>query len=1172
MGKRAVKKNKTEEIKRDQPGVTESVIEPKIIPTAVIKWNSMRFLDQKEPKIIEILEDISKQYSVKLNILPMRNDKNMWIQILGENEDTNLTVKFLIEESLSTQKSLSFKMKPKDLENLFKKIPRPELTFHRVVDIKRDFKNSILNIVGGIKSVEAVTPIINEYILWSTQPHTRELELCSAFNKFMFGKNFEEIKQITAKCGRYVEIVPSTSSVDLIIVSGLKSHVNKATDIIKEIYKDVSSKLTFKSYKLTYKQYTEDAEIFKETDKFSFLISIKCKPLDEKLYLIQMVGTEESINKISKIIDSTAEKFPKVCFETQYWIYLSIKHNSVISEFLQVSDCEIGYDQKDCTLFVSGSKNTVDYVVVPMIEEKIKSTSKDNLYDYFILAKYDLELMEECEGLNLASIQESTSTIIWISSEDKNNEKNPDSSASESEIIVGIVGTNSNIAKVKKILGDLLSTVSSYEKYTIGEVNNGIVLFGDEFFTMPDIKKKYAPQCRFQVVKNIESNKDECLIIGPNNQILSVKKIYKEKNKALEELTCEVIIPLAPDLSRILSQGDDFLCKIKKEKNLSHLLCTAEKSGSKGPGIIIKGRKEDIQEAEEKISDYVKELSRKNSIYIPIPASIFMEFSDIGDWITKAIRKQFYNAVTLTYPPKVKAKSKLSVYGLKIITPKVVDLLNNIYDSSQEIFLAKISISLKFINEITRTNSKCIQSLTDNNRIQYKIILKRDGGFIYIFGPASLVKSSIVSLNASIEKAECDFEKVLNIPLKYRDSFFAKKYDGINLLQKLTKEYENVRIQIESSKPESNTVDIRIRGRVENVDKILTQLTEMLKTWDSTAEIKVYVANSIINEFFKSKRLLLLEKMEAFKVDITVSQNFFDSNQHIDANPNAKSQVTIRGKQEDVDKFASYILCLEIILTEIECEYYHQKILGNFNSKYFKTLKYDYLVTLIFGYRKSPPENKITIKGLKDQVDKAIDFIYVIQKKYSIFHLDISPQYYGRIIGKGGSNLKNLCKIYNGIEIIFPDKNDLEAKVAIIGKKEDCKKAADDLMETIQRWDDVACEKIELTEQIREELKKEGFKTIEKSFTVSLFYDRHSDLSQNEKDRVLYISGDINNVKKCSEYLSNKIEAVPNRIEKKITDRSHEFMYELDLSTIKSFKTGKKNKKKQKDVLLEDEK
>jgi len=939
---------------------------------------------------------------------------------------------------------------------------------------KSDANSENITITGPRDGIEQAIHEIQ--IICDEQSKTgfERLDIPKLYHPWIRGFNNEIANEIASRTGAKINIPPPQIEKDEIAVSGEKEKVDQACMEIQRIYKN-KSKVTKLAIQITKSQHKliigKNGSTVQEIFK-DYDVYVQVPKLESTSETIYLYGEETKLGAALSMVCAKANSIVNIKIEVASWL-----HRYLIGE-------------KGSNI----SKITADYPATHVKFEPDNNITLDGPPEEVEMVKQRLELIVAglkksmvCEEMKVDPkyysqiVGKKYDNITRLNKEHGVNIRVP--SASDQSNVIRIEGAPDGVKKAKKEFVELVKKVENERsKDIIIEQKYHSNLIGKNGKNLSEIRAKFN---EIQIQIPNQEEKSEVVTIRGNN--VDVNNCYNYLQKTVREMqenSYQDSIQIFKQFHRMLiGKSGIFIRKIREETN-THIEVPAEDSDS--DSITIIGRQENVRKARALIEEKVKELVKVEEDFVEIAHSLHTALIGRGGAIIKQIRKDC-GGVIINFPESSNSTiDKIILRGPREEIEKAKKELVKLAKEKNEISYSEdVPAKLEYHRFLVGRNGNNVNTLRDqyNVRIIFPSSMKDNNNnkntkeqsqdLITIIGSESNVKAVRTEIEKTLKNLEEQVTDEVNVDQKWHKNFTAKR---AKLINKISDDNCNVKISF----PKGDSDIVVLKGPKDAIVSAKKQILEIVYDLENHVSIELAINQKYHVSLIGKKGINSSQISEQFNVELQFPAKFINE---------------------------------ENSLTNGD----HQYENGNDGDSSIPV---------------SPSKSDIiVISGLKENCENAREALLALVPTSEDF--DFPQKFHKHLLENKAEVLRDLSNQYN-IQINVPKKgNDCE-HVTLVGTRENINEAKPGLKEKLEEFElnNFQVEIIDFDPELIPQLRgRQGIEVIklEKKFQVRIDFSR-----KGEPDKIT-IKGLQENVKKCENFIQQKITDEDNKTSQEIS-------------------------------------
>lgn len=372
---------------------------------------------------------------------------------------------------------------------------------------------------------------------------------------------------------------------------------------------------------------------------------------------------------------------------------------------------------------------------------------------------------------------------------------------------------------------------------------------------------------------------------------------------------------------------------------------------------------------------------------------------------------------------------------------RIVDALSMVYARAASILCKEIPCPQWMHRYLIGSKGTHLQQLFPD-----KVALKiefNDNGTVYIEAPQQEFQTSLATLEVEINRINSEMDhQIISIPAEFHRHIVGK--GGANI----TKLRDDYGVSIVMPPEETNSLDVIIDGKKENVKKCLQHIKDLISRMENEKTRDIIIEHRFHRKIIGPKG----ESINKIRQQFPSVNLFFP-----DANDNDCDIIQIRGNKTEVDKVYTYLTKLNKEFIESSYQEtapifkeFLKRIIGKGGVTINKIR--EETSTQIDLPLDSSPTGKVVVTGKKENVKKAIEMLTKIQEELAnIVSIDvpIPPKAQRRFLFNGR---RLLTDIENECGNVFFNIKEKSNKIVVRGPKvpvENAEKLVKDLLKTL---------------------------------------------------------------------------------------------------------------------------
>ncbi|XP_018320346.1 vigilin [Agrilus planipennis] len=982
--------------------------------------------------------------------------------------------------------------------------------------------SDVLTITGTKEGIEKAEHEIRVTSDEQSKKAFERINIPKIYHPFILGAFNENLNAMIAETGARINVPPQSVMKDEIVIAGEKEGVLAAKAKIEAIYKDMEKRCTTVCVEVPKSQHKyvigpkggTIAEILQTTG-----VSVEMPSNDSSTGTITLRGPHDKLGHALNKVYEKANSVRSTDVEAPSWIhkYIIGRKGANIKDITQnLPKVHVEFTDKE-KIKIEGPPEEVEKA-----QEQIEALAKDFIQkltfaEIHIDPRYYKHIIGK-NGANVNRMKDETGCIINI----------------DESGLVRIEGSRNGVQQVKEELEEKVSKLENEkEKDVIIEQRHYRNLIGAKGEKIREIRERFN-----QVQINFpgpSDKRDVVKIRGPKEDVDKCHKYLVKLVKEWNESSYQVEVPIYKKFHKfIIGKGGMNIRKIREETQ-TKIDLPAEVD--KNDVITITGKKENVEEAKEKIRKIQEELDNIVTVDITIPPKFYNSIIGAGGKLIRSIMDEC-GGVSIKFPNTESKSDKVMIKGPKEDVEKakqqLLELTNERQLSSYTVEVRAKPQHHKFLIGKNGANIKKIREST-GARIVFPSNDDEDRELITIIGKKEAVEKAKTYLEISIKDIDNIVESEMTVDQRHHKHFVARRGE---VLHRITDECGGVMISFPRPGIESDKVVLK--GAKNCIEAAKARIEEIITDLESMITIDCIISQRHHRTVMGAKGQKVQRITAEYEVQVKFPERnnmdeYFPLNGQVNGDAEAESVrqcdvIRITGKEENCLKAKQALLDLVPITINVDVPFeLHRSLIGQ-GGREVRGLMDEYDVHIVL----SPAEQKediIKITGTPENVERAK---LAVQERVKELELDrkdrelrsftlkieVNPEYHPKIIGRGGAIIKKI-RNDNDVQIIFPKKGDPEEHViTIVGYEENTKRASNDIMKIVNELDEMIREEIFIDSRVHSRLigsRGRNVRKIMEDFKVDIKFPRPDDPDPS----VVVISGQEENVADAKDHLLN---------------------------------------------------
>lgn len=1003
------------------------------------------------------LQDLEAMTGTKIQV-PNANDPSLDIVVLGTKESIEKAVHEI--QVISDEQS----------KQAYEKLEIPKI-YHPFIDENTNEKlgdllanNSIrinrpppsvpkdeITIVGEKEGVLKCKELMNSiYKHMEKNCKTVPVEVKKSQHKYVIGPRGSNITEIMQVTGVSVEMPPSDSNSDTIILRGLQDKLGQALTMVYE----KASSMTTENLKapswlhkfIIGKQGTNIKSITQDLPK----VHVEFNDEDEE---IKLEGPpSEVVSAVEKLEAMISEMEARLSYEElsinpQYYKFIIGKNGSKINRIRNDNGILINiseYGGKNYVRLegsregVARAKQELEELVTKMENEREKSITIENRFHRSIIGTKGDKIKEIREKFNQ----------VQISFPDQG----------ERSDVVKVRGPKDDVDQCCRYLQKLAKELSetNYQlkvsvfrrvhKYIIGKGGANINKIREETNTKIDLPSE-------------GQNSDEITITGRKENCEKAKdRIQKIQNELDNIIDVDIMIP-GKFHNALIGAGGKLIQSISEE--CGGVSIKFPPPDSKSDKVTIRGPKDDVQKAkmmlvelsnEKQISSFTAEVKAKPELHRYLIGRNGANIRKIRD----------KTGARIIFPnEKDTNKEAITIIGKKEAVEKAASELRSIIQELDKVVEDTMIIDRKYHRHFVAKRCEVLKQVSEQFG-NIAISFPRQG---IVSDKVTLkgIKECVVGAKARMQEIVDDLEQIVtievNIPQEYHGVVMGAR--GFKV-QDITSKYDvQIKFPDKEFQGEKNMTNGDVSFRPQDIVVIQGKKEKCEEAKEALLALVPVLEEIPVS--FKYHRFIIGQKGESVRSLMAEHEVII----HVPPAQDQKDSIVIKGDPVNVKNAKEAIMKkVDELLHEEEDRAlrsfqlqlkvdpeYHPKIIGRKGAVISK-IRERHGVNIQFPARGGSEEDLITISGYEKNCQEAKNAILEITGDLDNMirkSIDIDSRIHSRLIGTRGRAIRKIMDEFK-VEVKFPRGGSDPNEVTILGNEENVERCIDELLNLAEEY------------------------------------------------------------------------------------------------------------------------
>ncbi|XP_074988419.1 vigilin isoform X2 [Caretta caretta] len=969
------------------------------VPLEERKYKDMNQFGEGEQA--KICLDIMQKTGAHLE-LSLAKDQGLSIMVSGKLEAVMKARKEIVAR-LQTQASATVAI-PKEHHRFVigkngEKLQDLELKTATKIQIPRpDDPSNQIKITGTKEGIEKAR---HEILLISAEQDKRaveRLDVDKVYHPFIAGPFNKLVSEIMQETGTRINIPPPSINKTEIVFTGEKEQLAQAVARIKKIYEEKKKKTTTIAVEVKKSQHkyvigpkgNSLQEILEKTG-----VSVEIPPTDSSSETVILRGEPEKLGQALTEVYAKANSFTVSSVSAPSWLHRFIigkKGQNLAKITQQMPKVHIEFTEGEDKITLEGPTEDVN-----VAQEQIEVMVKDliNRMDYVEISvdhKFHRHLIGK-NGANINRIKDQYKVSVRIP---------PDNEKSN---LIRIEGDPQGVHQAKKELLELASRMENERtKDLIIEQRFHRTIIGQKGERIREIRDKFP-----EVIINFPDPAHKSDIVqlrGPKNEVEKCTKYMQKMVADLVENSFSISVPIFKQFHKnIIGKGGANIKKIREESN-TKIDLPAENSNSET--IIITGKRANCEAARHRILSIQKELADITEVEVSIPSKLHNSLIGAKGRFIRSIMEEC-GGVHIHFPTEGSGSDTVTIRGPAQDVEKAKKQLLHLAEEKEAQVTIECTIPQKFHRSIMGPKGSRIQQITRDYGVQIKFPDREEnpapatepamqengeesgeGKEAKEADPTSPKKCDIIIISGRREKCEAAKEALqalvpvtteVEVPFDLHRYIIGQKGSGI---RKMMDEFE-VNIQVPA--PELRSDVISITGLAANLDRAKAGLLERVKELQAEQEDRALRSFKLTVTVDPKYHPKIIGRKGAVITQIRTEHEVNIQFPDKDDDNQSQDQITITGYEKNTEAARDAIMKIvgeleQMVSEDVTLDHrVHARIIGA-RGKAIRKIMDEFKVDIRFPQSGASDPNCVTVTGLPDNVEEAIDHILNLEEEY----------------------------------------------------------------------------------------------------------------------------------------------------------------------------------------------
>ncbi|KAI1235718.1 hypothetical protein IHE44_0001798 [Lamprotornis superbus] len=825
----------------------------------------------------------------------------------------------------------------------------------------------------------------------------------SWLHRFIIGKKGQNLAKITQQMPKvHIEF---TEGEDKITLEGPTEDVNVAQEQIEVMVKDLINRMDYAEINVDHKFHRHligknGANINRIKDLYK--VSVRIPPDNEKSNLIRIEGDPQGVQQAKKELLELASRMENE--RTKDLIIEQKFHRTIIGQkgerireirekFPEVIINFPDPAHKSDIVQLRGPKNEVEKCTKYM--QKMVADLVENSFSISvpIFKQFHKNIIGK-GGANIKKIREESNTKIDLPAENSN-----------SETIV-ITGKRANCEAARhRILAiqKELANITEVEVSIPSKLHNSLIGAKGRFI------RSIMEECGGVHIHfpTEGSGSDTVTIRGPAQDVEKAKKQLLHLAEEKQTKSYTVDLRAKPEYHKFLiGKGGGNIRKVRDNTGARIIFPTSEDKDQEL--ITIMGTEEAVKEAQKELEALIKNLDNVVEDSMVVDPKHHRHFVIRRGQVLREIADE-YGGVMVSFPRSGTQSDKVTLKGAKDCVEAAKKRIQEIIEDLEAQVTIECTIPQKFHRSIMGPKGSRIQQITRDYGVQIKFPDREENPAPVVepavqengeeggegkegkdTDPSSPKKCDIIIISGRREKCEAAKEALqalvpvtieVEVPFDLHRYIIGQKGSGI---RKMMDEFE-VNIQVPA--PELQSDIITITGLATNLDRAKLGLLDRVKELQAEQEDRALRSFKLTVTVDPKYHPKIIGRKGAVITQIRTEHEVNIQFPDKDDESQAQDQITITGYEKNAEAARDAIMKIvgeleQMVSEDVTLDHrVHARIIGA-RGKAIRKIMDEFKVDIRFPQSGAPDPNCVTVTGLPENVEEAIDHILNLEEEY----------------------------------------------------------------------------------------------------------------------------------------------------------------------------------------------
>lgn len=958
----------------------------------------------------------------------------------------------------------------------------------------RDEKSDIIKIVGPNEYIVGAARKIKEIGENMAKQATEVIQIPRDFYPWIRGPFNETYERLVNVIGAKVNIPPSNSKNETIIVTGERENVEQAAQEIRSIYESKKHSVKSLTCKLPKAQHrfiigtkrSGIEEILRDTD-----VVVEVPPEDEESDTLTLRGPQDRLGDALALVYSKASSIISAEIRYAEWMrrFLIGPKGATLQSLVPKQE-KLKLEFEDGGLiYLEGPPETVKAAQQALNVEIARLTKELSSEVVRVPPAFHRHLIGR-NGALVNKLKDENDVQIAIPLETSNSDE------------IRIEGKKAGVQKATAAIQEIVKRLENeksrdiiiehrFHGQVIGKNGENTQKWRQEF---PTVSIAFPDATNKSDIVNLRGDKKE------------VDKLYTSLTKLVKELQesnhTETVSIFKEYYKHIIGKGGININRIRDETQ------TRIELPSQGDGrITVVGKKANVEKAIAQLNKIQNELASIVTTELTVPNRIHTRLLSNGRRLIRDIEDEF-GGVHIIFP-KEKGSDKVTIRGPKDDVERAEKTLKEVAkhceETTDETSIATKPEYVKFLIGRDGGNVKKLREKYPSVRIVFPVEGVDQDHQILLIGK----KDEVDAVKKIYEKQILDLKETVEISTdvdpKYHKHFITRSAEILKEIQS-----QNGGCSISFPRQDTGDSKVTIKGSKSCVESAKARIEEIVGDLEAQVTINVEIPET----HHRSLMAHLNDLRSQYNVRIKVPDRGTTNENSVDG-IGAADLVQITGRDTKCEEAKQALLSLIPITKTVNVPLdYHSSLIGR-GGETVRSLMNQHAVRVKIPIADEKCED-ISISGTSENVDAAIADIQERvaeldrqsdDRKLRSFKISIEvpTKYHQRLIGTGGSFVREISGRH-GVQISIPRSDAESEAIHITGYESSCNACREEIEQIVKDQESMVHQEISLDVRFHPRLigaRGRNLRKIEEDFGVEIKMPSRND----SRPDIVVISG-----------------------------------------------------------------